>query len=156
METPFTDVMRIFIRQYRIKISRNSGDPMLTDDEVCLCLQAMGLIRGDRDIIKERESIGLTESEAQDYARRVRYNLIQLWRSSSRIANIDILNDLLPKIDQLNNVGENEISPYREQAFREGPGLTQKDFRYGQPSFPCSSVQTGVRFGRMNRGEKIP
>ena len=42
---------------------------------------------------------------------------------------MDILQDLLPKIDQLNNVGDNEIKPYREQTFRERTGLTQKDFR---------------------------
>ena len=86
VETSFPDVVHFFGKQSAMKVVNHQGDPLLNDDEVVACLQAIGLVRGDRELIREQEGLGLSNDKAVEHAITVRYNLCQLWRSSARFA----------------------------------------------------------------------
>ena len=130
IETSFTDVMRIFARQSYHNSKRNPRNIFLTDEEVCACIQAMGLIRGDKDIMRQQDSVSVSNDQAMNHIIKVRTNMVQMWRSTSRftIANKSHLQELINKIDQLNEVKEKELPPFRPQTFRENVGLMQEDY----------------------------
>ena len=131
VEPSFGDVLRFFGKQSALKVQNHQGDPLLTDDKVVCSLQAIGLVRGDRDIIREQEAMGMTNDKAVEHTLTVRYNLCQLWRSTARftVANTAILSELLTKVEHLNaQIRDRDLPPFRPQTFRENTGLMQEDY----------------------------
>ena len=126
VEVTFGDVCRFFVRTSEMKQARGE-DAALTDEEVVGVLQAMGLIRGDREIMKEQEKLGMSSDEAAEHLQRTKYNMTQKYRSTARyaIANQNHIGPLITKMDEFNRaVKEREAPPFRVELFREKNRIT--------------------------------
>ena len=129
-EVTFADVCRFFVRASEQKQLRG-GEPGLTDDEVVSALQALGLIRGDKEIMNDQEKMGMSSDEAADHLIRVKYNATQKWRSTARfaVANQSNISALLTKMEEFNKVKQKEVPPFRAELFREKTGLLVEDYK---------------------------